>query len=155
MHKVTASAAVVLLLLTVPVSAQLPRRSSGWGATIVLAPVLFAHGGLAARCNPLAAERAEWGVNRIGKLLKLSDVQRAALDEVRAATITAADLKAGACPADLPRKSADRLSFAAKRLEALRKATATIVPRFEAFYMTLSEEQKAQLDAGPRRWSLR
>ena len=61
---------VALLLLTIPVSAQQLRRPSGWGATIVLAPLLIAHGGWAMRCNPMAAERAGAGVKeerRVGK----------------------------------------------------------------------------------------
>ena len=153
--KPIAIGAVALLLLTIPVSAQQLRRPSGWGATIVLAPLLIAHGGWAMRCNPMAAERAGAGVNRIEKFLRLTELQRTALDDVRTATIKAADLKAGACPADLPRTSAERLSFTVKRLDALQKVTASIEPKFEMFYASLNAEQKAQLDTGPRRWSLR
>lgn len=153
-RKIIASA-VAILLLTAPVSAQQLRKPSGWGATVMLGPFLLAHGGLAARCNPMAAERAGWGANRIEKFLRLTEFQRAALDDVRAAATSAADLKPGACPAELPRNSAERLSFMAKRLEALQKATMALTPRFEAFYASLNAEQKAQLDADPRRWSLR
>ena len=147
--------AVALLLLTVPVSAQQLRRPSGWGGTIVLAPLLVAHGGWAMRCNPVAAERADAGVNRIEKFLRLTELQRRALDDVRTAITRAANLKAGTCPIDLPRASAERLSFTVQRFDALHRAAASVEPKFEMFYASLNAEQKAQLDAGPRRWSLR
>ena len=150
-----AVSALALLLLTMPVSAQQLRRPSGWGATIVLAPLLIAHGGWAMRCNPIAAKRAEAGVNRIEKLLRLTELQRTALDDVRTAVTNAADLKTGACPADLPRASAERLLFTVQRFGVLHRVTASIEPKFEIFYSSLNAEQKAQLDAGPRPWSLR
>ena len=43
-----------------------------------------------------------------------------------------------------------------KRLETMLAAMKTVRPAFDAFYATLSAEQKAKLDqAGPRRWGWR
>ena len=148
-------AAVTFLLLTVPVSAQQLRRPSAWGAGVLVTPLLIAHGGLAMRCNPRAAERAGWGADRIEKVLRLTEPQRAALNDVRTAVIAAADPKTGACPVDLSRNSAEQLSFTVKRLDVLQKAVAAIEPSFATFYKLLDGDQRTQLDARPRRWRLR
>ncbi len=39
-----------------------------------------------------------------------------------------------------------------KRIAAILRAVTLVRPAFDAFYASLSDEQKARLDAGPRRW---
>lgn len=41
-----------------------------------------------------------------------------------------------------------------KRLDAMSQAVKTVRPTFEAFYATLSDEQKAKLDSGFHRGRL-
>lgn len=119
---------------------------------MVMEPVIIAHGGFSALCNPRAAGRATWGVDQIEKAVNPTAAQRVALGELKAAVAKATDLSAGACPTQIPRRSNERLVFLEKRLTALREAIRTVIPAFEAFHGLLSDEQKARLDAGPRRW---
>ena len=103
-------------------------------------------------CNPRAASRAAWGVDQIEKLVSPTGPQQTALAELQAAVTKAADLGTGVCPTPIPRRSNERLAFLEQRLAALREAVHLVVPAFEAFHASLNDEQKARLDAGPRRW---
>ena len=141
-----------VLLLVGPVLAQAADKPSGWGATVVLEPLLLAYGGFTALCNPRAAVRSGWGVERIERVLQLTNEQRSLLNELKAATARAADLSAGACPSKIPLNSAERIAFFERRFGALWKATQAVVPHFQAFYAALSPDQQHQLDARPRRW---
>jgi len=147
-------AGLALCLLMEPASslAQQSPRGSAWAARMVMEPVILAHGGLSALCNPRAARLATWGVERIEKAVQPTEAQIAALAALKAAAVKAADLSTGVCPSELPRSSSERLAFLDKRLAALGEATRTVIPAFDAFQASLSHEQKARLDAGPRRW---
>ena len=149
------SCAAIALLLVGLVPGQAAGKPSGWGATVTLEPVLLAHGGFTARCNPRAAAQAGWGIERIEKLLRLTDQQRVLLNEMKVATVGAADLSAGICPLEIPKNSAERIDFFGRRLDVLRKATQIILPVFKSFYAALSTDQQLQLDVGPRRWRWR
>jgi len=141
-----------LLLQAAPLQAQTLPRGSGWGATMVIEPVIIAHGGFSALCNPRAAAQAGWGVEQIEKLVSPTGSQQAALAELRTAVTKAADTSTGVCPAQIPRSAQERLVFLEKRLAALREAVHLVVPAFEAFHASLNGEQKAKLDSGPRGW---
>jgi len=141
-----------LLLQPAPLLAQTLPRGSGWGATMVIEPVIIAHGGFSALCNPRAAAQAGWGVDQIEKLVNPTSPQQAALAELRAAVTKAADTSSGVCPAQIPSSAQERLVFLEKRLTALREAVHLVVPAFEAFHASLNNEQKTRLDSGPRGW---
>jgi LTXXQ motif family protein len=151
-HLFAAAAIIGLSLQPVPLSAQTLPRGAGWGATMLIEPVIIAHGGFSALCNPRAAAQAGWGVDQIEKLVSPTGPQQAALTELKAAVTKAADTSTGVCPAQIPRSSNERLAFLEKRLAALREAVHIVVPAFEAFHASLNDEQKAKLDAGPRGW---
>jgi len=146
------AAAGMLLLQPGPLLAQTLPRGSGWGATMVIEPIIIAHGGFSALCNPRAAARAGWGVEQIEKAVGPTGPQQTALDELKAAVVKAADLNQGVCPAEIPRRSSERLAFLEQRLAALRAAVHIVVPAFEALHASLTDEQKMRLDAGPRGW---
>src|SRR5262245_61259637 len=141
-----------LFLQAAPLQAQTLPRGSGWGDTMVIEPVIIAHGGFSALCNPRSAAQAGWGVDQIEKLVSPTGPQQAALAELRAAVTKAADTSTGVCPAQIPRSAQERLVFLEKRLAALREAVHIVVPAFEAFHASLNAEQKARLDSGPRGW---
>jgi len=141
-----------LLLQSAPLLAQTLPRGAGWGATMVIEPLIIAHGGFSALCNPRAAEQAGWGVDQIEKAVSPTGPQQAALAELRTAVTKAADTSTGVCPAQIPRSAHERLAFLEKRLAALREAVHLVVPAFEAFHASLNDEQKARLDSGPRGW---
>ena len=52
-----------------------------------------------------------------------------------------------ACPTDVPMTMVDRMEAMEKRLDAMSQAMKTVRPALEAFYATLSDEQKAQLNS--------
>ena len=85
----------VLLLQPAPLLAQTLPRGAGWGATMVIEPVIIAHGGFSALCNPRAATQAGWGVDQIEKLVSPTGPQQPALAELKAAVTKAADTSAG------------------------------------------------------------
>ena len=147
-----AAGIVGLSLQPAPLLAQTLPRGAGWGATMVIEPVIIAHGGFSALCNSRAAAQAGWGVEQIEKLVSPTGSQQAALAELRTAVTKAADTSTGVCPAQIPRSAQERLVFLEKRLAALREAVHLVVPAFEAFHASLNGEQKAKLDSGPRGW---
>lgn len=145
--------ATVSLFLTTPLAAQ--PRANGWGARMMMLPIMAAYGGYNALCNQRAIARAQWGVDQIEKAVNPSAPQSAAFDDLKGAAAKAIDLTTGTCPREIPRTSNERLSFTERRLTAIAQAVRIIGPPFEAFYALLNEEQKARLDAGPRRWRWR
>jgi hypothetical protein len=149
------SAIALGLAVAAPAAAQNVPKGSGWGARMMMEPIVMAHGGFTALCNPRAARLSGWGVDQIEKVVKPSESQRAALDDLRAAAVKAADLSSAACPRALPQNSGERLVFVKQRLAALLQATTMVAQSFDTFYASLSEEQKARVDTGPRRWRWR
>ena len=103
------TAAIFLLAKSAP--AQAASMPTGWGATVVLEPLLLAHGGFTALCNPRATARSGWGVEEFERVLQLTHEQRGLLNELKAASGRAADLSAGACPSKIPQNSGERIAF--------------------------------------------
>jgi hypothetical protein len=119
----------------------------------MMGPGMMGRGGYGFLCSPRAAGFAEWRMERIERAVRPTDAQKTALNDLRAASVKAAETIAAACPSDIPRTSNARLELAEKRLDAMLQAVKTVRPAFDAFYASLSDEQKARLDErGPRRW---
>jgi hypothetical protein len=144
--------AVLPDVVTAQTSMRQQARASGWGARMVLLPILVTHGGFNARCNRGAARFATRSVNQIDRFIAPTPSQRVHLEELKVALSNATDLSRGACPDVIPQNSQAALSFMAQRLAALHEAVRTGSEAFAKFYASLTEEQKVRLDAGPRRW---
>jgi hypothetical protein len=131
----------------------------GWGPGMMMGPGMMGWGGpggMGMLCNPRAAGLAEWRMERIERLVQPTEAQRAALNDLRAASTKAAEQISAACPREFPASATARMELMEKRLEVMLAAVKTVRPAFDAFYATLSQEQKARLDqAGPRRWGWR
>jgi hypothetical protein len=122
----------------------------------MMGPGMMGADGMAGMCNPRGAGLAAWRMDRIERLIKPTDAQKAALNELRAASTRAAEQIAAACPAEFPASAGARMELMEKRLEAMLQAVKTVRPAFDAFYATLNDEQKARINtAGPRRWGWR
>jgi LTXXQ motif family protein len=150
----SALAAMSLLLLTAPASTQPGPR--GWGPGMMMGPGMM--GGMMSRamCDPRAAGFAEWRIEIIERAVKPTEAQRPAVDQLKTASAKAAETIAAACPRDLPETATARLELMEKRLEAMLGAVKTVRPAFDAFYATLTAEQKNALDrAGLRHWGWR
>jgi hypothetical protein len=103
--------------------------------------------GFAGMCNPGAGGFAEWRADRIAELVKPTDAQRASFDEFKAASIKSAEIMRNACQADVPATFPGRSEAMEKRMDTMLQAIRALRPALEAFYATLSDEQKARLDS--------
>jgi hypothetical protein len=151
-------------LLTVAFSALLLASSAaaqpgpgGRGPGMMMGPGMMGSGIMGpAMCSPRAAGLAEWRIDTIERAVRPTEAQRPAFNELKAASAKAAETIAAACPRDFPETPTARLETMEKRLDAMLQAVKTVRPAFDAFYATLGDEQKAELNrAGPRHWGWR
>jgi hypothetical protein len=146
-----AASALAILSLTAVADAQPGDRSRHEHGDRMMGPGMMDRHGFGRMCSPRAAGFAEWRVSRLERVVKPTDAQRAKFDEFKAASGKAAEAMRAACPADAPTSMVGRMEAMEKRLEAMLLAVKTVRPALEAFYATLSDDQKASLNSRPRR----
>lgn len=128
------------------------------GPGMMMGPGVGGSGMFGRMCGPGAAGFAEWRTDRLESHLKLTDAQRPKFDEFKAASNKAAEAMRAACPADWPKTVTGRMEVMEKRAEAMLQAIKMVRPTLEAFYATLTDEQKAEIDSsrgGRRFWRWR
>jgi hypothetical protein len=126
-----------------------PHLSPG----MMMAPGRWSSRGMRAYCNPQAAGFGTWRIEQIERLVKPDQSQRKAFEDLRAASDKAAQILAAACPVEVPQTVSARLALMEARTTLMLDAVKTLRPAFDAFYATLTAEQKTRLDAGrPHRW---
>ena len=103
------------------------------------------HGWLMRICGPDGNRLATLMVERLERLTQPTEGQRAALEALKDAAARASEIARAACPTERPITPPGRLAAAEKRLEALLQAVRTVRPAMEAFYGSLTDEQKARL----------
>lgn len=108
---------------------------------------MMGHRAFGGMCNPAATGFAEWRTDRIAELVKLTDAQRASFDEFKAASIKSAEVMRNACRSEIPETIVGRTEAMEKRMDTMLQAIRAMRPSLEAFYATLSDEQKARLDS--------
>lgn len=150
----TIACAAVLILLGTPALAQ-PRSGAwgpgNWGPGMMMGPGTMGPGMMGAgMCSPRASGLAEWRIERIERTVHPTEAQRASLDELKAASIKAADTIAAACPPSLPGTPTARLELMEKRLEAMLQAVKTVRPAFDAFY---AESQQRSESGAQQSWA--
>lgn len=143
-----------------PAAGQGPGPGYGWGPGMMMGPGMMGWGGrgggMGMLCDPRGAGLAEWRMDRIERLVQPTEAQKAALNDLRTASTKAAEQIAAACPREFPASATARLELMETRMETMLAAIKTVRPAFDAFYATLSDEQKARLDrGGPRQWGWR
>ncbi len=145
-----ASAAVAFAALVAAADAQPygPGTMMGPG---MMGPGMMGRGGFGLMCSPAAAGFAEWRVDRLEQAIKPTDAQRAKFDELKTASNKAADIMRSACPTDFPKTAVARIEVMEKHADAMLQAIKTVRPAMEAFYATLSDEQKTKLDSNTGR----
>jgi hypothetical protein len=129
-----------------------------FGPGFMMGPGMMGPSAFGRLCGPAAAGFAEWRIDQIQQLIKLTDPQRAKFDELKAASSKAADILRGACPAEFPQTVVARMEVMEKRADAMLQAVRTVRPAMEAFYATLDNDQKKRLDSdatAPRFWHWR
>jgi len=97
-------------------------------------------------CGPHIAGFAQWRLDRIEQVIKPTEAQRAKFDELKTASSKATETMRAACPTDVPATIVGRMEAIEKRLDGMLQALKTVRPALDAFYATLSDEQKANLD---------
>ena len=150
-----AALALATLSLAATADAQPYGRGPGpgmMGQGMMMGPAMMGPRSYNRMCHPSAAGFAQWRIDRIEQAIKPTDAQRAKLDELKAASSKAAEVIRDACPTDAPpTTTVARMAAMEKRLDAMAAAVKTVRPALEAFYATLTDEQKARLDSNSRR----
>ena len=141
--------AFVTFTLTTMAAAQ--PYGPGRGGPMMMGPGMMDGPLFGRMCGPRAAGFAEWRLDRLERVIKPTEAQRAKFDEFKAASNKAAETIRAACPTDVPATIVGRIEAMEKRLDAMLQAIKTVRPALDAFYATLSDEQKASLNAGSGR----
>jgi GNAT superfamily N-acetyltransferase len=94
---------------------------------------------------------AGWPMDQVERMLKPTDQQRRGLQRLHAALDQAFDLAQASCTAPDSPSAVDRLEALRKRVAALREAARLVRPPLDELYASLSDEQKARLNAASRR----
>lgn len=102
---------------------------------------------LARMCGEDNQDVAGLPIDMIREAIVPTETQAAALDELSAASINAAQTIKAACPTQLALTAPGRLASMQQRVEAMIAAAATVQPALDKFYALLSDEQKARLNA--------
>jgi hypothetical protein len=102
---------------------------------------------LAQMCGDDSRDIAGLPIDLIQQAIEPTETQRAALDELANASVTAAQTIRAACPTTLPLTAPSRLGSMQQRIEAMIAAVATVQPSLDKFYSLLNDEQKVRLNA--------
>ena len=98
-------------------------------------------------CSERAAALTDWPMRQITQAVEPNDAQQAALSELKDATSKAVEVLQSGCPKVLLSTPVGRVAAMRQRLETMLQAVALVLPPLEAFYASLSDEQKARFDA--------
>ncbi|MGE0564023.1 MAG: Spy/CpxP family protein refolding chaperone [Pseudolabrys sp.] len=118
----------------------------GFGPGSMMGPGMMGRGGFGPMCGAGMAGFAEWRIDRLRSLLNLTDAQKASFEAYRTASVKAAEAMRAACPADFHGTMPGRMEAMEKRMEAMLAAIKTLRPALDAFYTTLTDEQKVKLN---------
>jgi hypothetical protein len=102
---------------------------------------------LSQMCGDDSREVAGWPIDRIEQSVSPTPEQRAALDGFANATIRAAQTIRNACPTNVAFAPTGRLDAMQTRLEGMAQAVDIVRPPLDMFYTSLTDEQKARLNA--------
>jgi hypothetical protein len=102
---------------------------------------------LARVCSDHAGELVSLPIEQIRQSMRLSEEQRATLDDLRKASVEAAQTIYAACPTEAASTPSGRLAAMQQRLEAMKSALARMRTPFEEFHESLDDDQKAELAA--------
>ena len=102
---------------------------------------------IAQSCSGFAPGVGSLPMNHIEATLKPEQSQRAAFDELSAASAKAETILKGACPSEAALTPVGRLDALQKRLTAMDEAVDTLMGPFATFSKALTDEQRKALDA--------
>jgi len=97
-------------------------------------------------CTQAKAGLTTLPIEQIDEAIKPSGEQEKLLDDLSDATAKAVSLLQAACPTETPLTPPGRLEAMQARLAAMVDAAETVKPALDAFYASLSSEQKARFN---------
>ena len=98
-------------------------------------------------CDERSPGAADLPIDRIGQAVQPTPVQRPALDELKDASVKAAEGLKVSCPSYQTLTPTGRVEAMEKRLDATLGAVKTVGPALVKFYDSLSDEQKARFNS--------
>jgi hypothetical protein len=101
--------------------------------------------GMAHFCGPDGGRMSEMLIGRVERATQPTAEQRAGFDRLKEATAKAGEIMRGGCTTERPVTPTGRLAAAEKRLAAMLEAVRTVRPALDAYYNSLTDEQKARL----------
>ena len=100
----------------------------------------------AANCGGDKSGLSNFPIQRIEDVVKPTEAQQSAVDQLEQANSKAVSILQAACPTDTPQTPVGRMAMMEKRLNAMLDAGKTMQPALENFYASLSNEQKARFN---------
>jgi hypothetical protein len=135
---------------------EFTRETGDWPRSAMMRhAMMIDHSWLMQICSPDGDRIVTFMLDRLERLTQPTQGQRAGFDSLKDAAARASEMARAACPKEEPITPPGRLAAAEKRLEALLQAVRTVRPAMEAFYGSLTDEQKARLllaQARLRQW---
>lgn len=101
--------------------------------------------GMAHVCGPDGARMGEMMMGRVERATQPTPEQRPGFDKLKEAAGKASEIMRAACTTERPVTPTGRLAAAEKRLTAMLEAVRTVRPAMDAYYNSLTDEQKARL----------
>jgi hypothetical protein len=98
-------------------------------------------------CEVQVHELRNMPLDGVAEMVKPTEQQRDALEQIRAAARNASEAPSSACPENLPASVPERLDTLSRTLGAMAASLAALRPTFARFYDLLNDEQKARLVA--------
>jgi hypothetical protein len=141
-----ASLAGPVLGQTLPWVGPYTRGYGPMGPGMMLGPASVGRATTLQMCHPAVAGFGEWRIERVEQVVKPTQGQRAKFEELKAASEKALELMREACPVAVPFTVAEKMEAMEQRLMAMLRAVQTMRAALEAFYATLSHEQRAHFD---------
>lgn len=130
-----------------------PRGGPGpgfGGPPMMDRPAMMRPFGMAHLCGPEGGRIGEFMIGRVERATQPTAEQRPGFDKLKEAIGKASETMRGACTTERPVTPTGRLAAAEKRLAAMLDAVRTVRPALDAYYGTLTDEQKARLTLAQR-----
>ena len=98
-------------------------------------------------CEVQVHELRNMPLDGVAEMVKPTEQQRDALEQIRAAARNASEAPSSECPKNLPASVPERLDTLSRTLGVMAASLAALRPTFARFYDLLNDEQKARLVA--------
>lgn len=123
-------------------------QPSGTGSGMMMGPGIMNRVMMGGMCSPKATGFVEWRIKQLEETIKPNDAQKAKLEDLKTASNKASEILRESCATSWPSTAPSRMEAMEKRIETMLQAIKTVRPAMDAFYATLTEEQKKQIDSG-------